>query len=530
MSSPEAAAVDRGSGRWVQSTVGAARSPAGLAAALSTLLSLIWVFLPPTGSDLAAQVAHAEFFGRVGWLPVDMRWFGGTDVFSYSVISPPLMALLGVSAFAVLTTVLASALFGLLLARCDVHRPRVAALVGTGCFAGNLMVGRLTFALGIAVGLATLLAIWVPGRARVVLLVFGAVMTWAASPLAALFLAMVGVGLVLRRHVAVGVALASTVGVLLAASAVLGQRGVMPMGADDLVKGLVVCAVVALVTRYPVVRIVAVLCAFSLVFAYCVATPVGVNAVRFPAIFAVPVVLATSRLRWRTLVPVVAVAALLIPPMNLSDAVLGRPAAEQHFFVALNRELVSLPITGRVEVVPTANRWEAVYVARRVPLARGWMTQVDKANNDLFFDSSKMTAGRYAGWLHRNAVQYVAVSDADPASSGAAEKMLVDTGLPYLSPVWNNADWTVYAVRHPTTVVSGATLVAQDDQGITFHATRPADVLVRVRWSSWLTLDGPGGCLHPEGSWTAVHVIRAGTYHLSSEIIPDSAAPVCAPS
>ena len=149
------------------------RSPALLATAFATVLSLIWFVLPPSGSDLAAQVAHADFFGRDGWLPVDMRWFGGTDVFGYSIISPPMMAALGVGLFGVLVTIAASGLLGLVLQKCKVPHPRMAALVGTGCFAANLMAGRLTFALGVAAGLATILCLWVEGRWRLPLLAAG---------------------------------------------------------------------------------------------------------------------------------------------------------------------------------------------------------------------------------------------------------------------------------------------------------------------------------------------------------------------
>jgi hypothetical protein len=512
-------------GSWLS---GAARSPVVLATGLATVLSMIWVFLPPTGSDLAAQVAHANFFGRDGWLPVDMRWFGGTDVLGYSVISPALMAAVGVSAFGVLTTVAASALLALLLQRSGVPHPRAAALLGVACFVANLMVGRLTFALGLAVGLATLLMLWVPGRVRVPLLALGTLLTWAASPLAALFLAMVGVALVLRRRVAEGVTMAMTGGVVLLLSAAIGQRGVMPMDGWDAVRGVLACALVAFVTRYQVVRIVAALSALSVVAAYFVASPVGFNATRFPAIFAVPVALATSRLPWRRLVPVLVATLLLIPPMSLSDAVVGQPATQRHFFSGLDHALLSRTITGRVEVVPTANRWEAVYVARRIPLARGWMTQVDKADNPLFFDPTLMTAGNYRVWLRQNAVQYVAVSVAPPAAAGASEKSLVESGLPYLTAVWHNAFWTLYAVDHPTTTVQGATLLRQDGGGVTFDALRAGPVHVRVLWSRWLTLDGPQACLREAGRWTQVMVSVPGVYRLSSELIPDGRSVLCA--
>jgi hypothetical protein len=494
---------------------------------VAVLVSALWAVLPPSGSDLAAQVAHADFFGSDGWLPVDMGWFGGTDVYGYSVISPPLMALIGVTAFGIVTTVAASGLLALLLRRSAVPRPRVAGLVGALIFGANLMVGRLTFALGICVGLATLLCLWVEGRRRVPLLVIGMIVTWAASPLAALFLMMVGVALVARRRVADGSILGMTGGLMLLASAVLGQSGVMPMELGDVVRGVVACALVASVTRYQLVRIVAGLSALSLVCAYAVATPVGVNALRLPAIFAVPVALATSRLRWRALIPLVAATLLLIPPMTLGDAVVGQPATQVAYFTPLDRQLEARQLTGRVEVVPTADRWEAVYVAGQVPLARGWMTQIDRANNALFFDSALMTPRRYQRWLQRNAVQYVAVSTAAPAAAGASEKALIAGGLPYLARVWHSTNWTLYAVRHHTTTVSGAVLLSQDARGVSFRSVAPGSVTVRVHWSRWLDLQGPRGCLQAEGRWTRVRVRTPGDYLLSSALLPQADHVTC---
>ena len=302
----------------------------------------------------------------------------------------------------------------------------------------------------------------------------------------------------------------------------------MPMGGDDLVRGLLACLVVAFVTRYHVVRIVAGLSALSLVFAYFVASPVGVNAIRFPAIFAIPVALATSRLPWRALVPALAVTLLLIPPMALSDAVVGLPSSQATYYAPLNHELSTRKLTGRVEVVPTLDRWESVYVAGRVPLARGWMTQVDRANNDLFFNASLMTPHRYQRWLQRNAVQYVAVSNATPATAGVAEKALIERGLPYLTLAWAGMNWQLYAVQDPTTTVSGAHLVSQDGKGVSFRAVSPGPVTIRVRWSRWLSLDGPSACLEPQGPWTLVEVRTPGEYVLSSALLPKSQPPQCA--
>jgi hypothetical protein len=47
------------------------------------------------------------------------------------------------------------------------------------------------------------------------------------------------------------------------------------------------------------------------------------------------------------------------------------------------------------------------------------------------------------------------------------------------------------------------------------------DVLVRVRWSRWLTVGGPGACVAAAADgWTTVRVTRPGEYRLSSGLRP----------
>jgi hypothetical protein len=52
---------------------------------------------------LSAQVAHAQLAGQHWPALLNLTWYGGFDPLGYSVLSPPVMALLGVR----LTTALA---------------------------------------------------------------------------------------------------------------------------------------------------------------------------------------------------------------------------------------------------------------------------------------------------------------------------------------------------------------------------------------------------------------------------------------
>ncbi|MDY7085832.1 MAG: hypothetical protein SYR96_12070, partial [Actinomycetota bacterium] len=279
------------------------------------------------GSDLAAQQARADFFARHGYTPVDLRWYAGVDQLGYSLISQPVMALLGVRVTGVLSLVAASVLFALLLRRTHAPRPLLGAVVGTFCIGGNLVSGRVTYGLGVALGLAALLALTTPRRRWLPpVLALAAGLT---SPVAALFMGLCGVALALslRRPLAphtspaiarpgaetseIAAAAPPTTaspalgrglspagaGPLLAVTAALpltlnalffGDGGWMNISLDDTVRAVVAALVVAaLVPRRPV-RIGGILAAVGVLAAALIHTPVGLNATRLAVMFTLP--------------------------------------------------------------------------------------------------------------------------------------------------------------------------------------------------------------------------------------------------
>jgi hypothetical protein len=54
------------------------RAVAGVVGA-SLVAAVAFLLAPPMGIDLAAQVAHADFWGRHGAAAVDFGWYGGTS-------------------------------------------------------------------------------------------------------------------------------------------------------------------------------------------------------------------------------------------------------------------------------------------------------------------------------------------------------------------------------------------------------------------------------------------------------------------
>ncbi|GIG60512.1 hypothetical protein Lfu02_48840 [Longispora fulva] len=317
-----------------------------------------------------------------------------------------------------------------------------------------------------------------------------------------------------------------------------GEGGVMNISAKDTRGAVIASLLVAVFAAHRPVRVGALLSAAGVFAAYLVPTPVGLNATRLAVMFALPVLAATARLphwstRARSTQPstaswrgapaflraalALAVAAaiwLLAPPVVLADLRdAGNPANERSFYTPLTEALGTQHAT-RTEVVPTRNYWEAAYVA---PLARGWLRQLDLERNPLLYENlpagTKLTADNYRAWLRDNAVSHVAVSDAEPSWLARPEAALIRSGLPYLTEVWHDAHWRLYAVADPTPVVPG--LVGQDAVSVTFAAEAPGSRVVRVRYSRWLRM--PGGRLTPgPGGWTTAEVPGPGLFRVSS--------------
>ena len=138
--------------------------PALTAGLAGVVLAVAYLLAPPPGTDLSAQVARADFVRAYGFTPVDLRWYGGTVQYGYSVVSSPVMALLGPRLTGALALVGSSVALAVLLHRCGARRPLLGGVLGAACFAGNLVSGRVTFALGVAFGLGALVALTAPAR------------------------------------------------------------------------------------------------------------------------------------------------------------------------------------------------------------------------------------------------------------------------------------------------------------------------------------------------------------------------------
>jgi hypothetical protein len=496
------------------------RGSPGIVAAgsLAVLFAAGYLLAAPMGRDLSAQIAHAQLAEQHWPAVLNLRWYGGFDPLGYSVLSPPVMALLGVRLTTALAYVVSVVLFAALLKGTTVARPAAGAIVGAVCLTGNLVTTRTTFELGLAVGLGALVALAL-GRLRVASGL--SVLAALSSPVAGLFLGVAGGALFLsgrrRGGVTLGVsALVPTIAVGMA----FGNGGYQTFGQNHALMGFLIClAVAGLCWRRPAVRWGALLSAGLVVAAYLLPTPVGTNANRLPELFAAPIIVAVAT------VPLVAVIAaiasvLLLPPVSITEMrERGDPALSAEFYAPLLEQLVARGVSGPIEVVPTLRRGEAAAVAPVVAIARGWSRQVDTGRNPLFYDGT-LNADTYRKWLDDNAISYVAISNGPHEWAATDEATLVGRGLPYLQAVWSDRTWTLYAVTNPRPVISlPGQVTARDGVSLTVSLPEPGEYVVRVHWSRYLSASN--GCVRPaEDEWSIVVVDHPATVKIEGSLTP----------
>jgi hypothetical protein len=496
--------------------------PVVAATAVAGILHVTWaLFLADGGGDLAAQSAWAEFAMRHPGSAYDLAWYGGMHPASYSVISPYLMALLGVRTTGVIAGTLSATLLAVLLMRSGIIRPLAPSLWGAFALSCNAVSGRVTFALGVLFGLAAVTLVFVrrgrPGPRGAAVLALGVLAT-LASPVAGLFLEVAAAALFLTRRRRPAYALAAGPPFVVAGSAILFPfSGVQPF--PWFLVAAPVASAVALAIYAPKswrsVRAGAVVYAAGTVLTWVIPSQVGSNVDRLALLFGGAVLLAAAMER-RLVILYVAFAATAGSQVSrpIFDVV-NTSSGNEHAGAVID-ELRRLGAGhGRVEVVPERTHLEATELAAQVNLARGWNRQADVDRNPLFYDGS-LTADNYHAWLRRWAVRYVVLSDVAPDWPGIHEARIVAAGQPWLPQIWRDGHWRVYRLTDPAPLADPpATVERADDGEIDVDVPAAGWVLVRVPWSPWLgVLDGNHGCVVQAGDWTRLYAPAPGRFRL----------------
>ncbi|MBV9916537.1 MAG: hypothetical protein JO153_08535 [Solirubrobacterales bacterium] len=503
---------------------------------LAALLATVYVIVSPPSFDLAAHLLRAKLFRAEGFGLWNNWWYGGHHTLGYSVLFPPISALLSPQLAAGLAAVGTAAAFEALARRHFGEDAWLGSLWFGAATATNLFTGRLAFAFGLLPAMLAMLALQ---RRQTLLATALAVLTALASPVAALFAALGGAAAAIgaysdRRHVASAQpGLAVVAGALLPVALLtlaFPEGGSEPFTFATLWPVLLIAAI-ALVTlprAETALRAGALLYSLGCIAAYLVSSPVGSNAARLGALLAGPL----AALIWWRRRPVWLLAAALpliyvqwqAPVRDVSHSA-NDPSISASYYrplLAFLERQSGPPF--RVEIPFTKFHWETYDVAPDFPLARGWERQLDIKYNPLFYGGA-LTPGTYRQWLHNLAVRFVAVSDARPDFSAERETQLINGGLPYLRPVLRTQHWRVFAVSAPTPIVAGtATLTRLASDSLTLYVSRPGTSEVRVRFSPYWSIENGSGCVRPSGDFTRVEMRSTGTVRLAISFAPDRIA------
>jgi hypothetical protein len=528
--------LDRGVRTWVRRIDPWHVAPAA-AAIVFAIVYLIW---EPRTVDLAAHTFRADLFGEEGFTIWNGQWYGGHHTPAYSILSPPLAWLLGPPLALALAAVASAALFPpLARGAFGDEKARWGSLWFGIATATLLFTARLPFALGVAFGLAALLAL--QRRHYAWAIVFAALCP-LGSPVAGLFLAMAGVSVALaasgdrtKRYEGLAIAVAAFVPPLFLAWAFPeGGWAPFPFTAYLPIPGFALACLIVLPREQRALRWGAALYGVGATVALLIETPMGGNAVRLGALFGGPVLLCAlwgrpiMRRLWA--VPLLAIGFAALAFWQWSPAVrdvikyIEDPAAKSDYFEPLRGFLFTLPDQRRVEIPFTRSHWEGAEVAMTVPLARGWLRQLDTGLHPIFYkgEISRLT---YASWLADNAVRYVALPSAKPDKSSYRERALIEQGLPYLRLRWKSRDWRVYEVlvAAPIVIPDGdANIVLEQMQSdeLLLDVKTPGEAIVKVRWTPYWYASN-GACVEPNGDWTRVIADEVGFVRLSTRFAPE---------
>jgi hypothetical protein len=503
-------------------------------------------------------VYRARLFSTAGLAIWDNAWYGGHYLLGYSLIFPPLGALLGVRWTGVIAVVISTLLFARLARRLGGFRVRAATVLFALGATGDLFIGRITFAVGVTFGLAAVLACVRGSRIACVVCSLACA---AASPVAAAFLVMGACAdfSAHRTRARAGLLGVPAACLVLALILLFPEGGYEPFALSSLLAagGATVVLLLLLRPADRLLRHLAWLYLAALVLAYVVRSPMGSNAVRFGVLFAPAALagrvgvadvqraflrlgealrrrrphsgarLAIGRAAATGMLGLLGTAGVLWQAAGPIDQSVGAsldPASHYDFYVpAIDYlETQSGGQAMRIEVPFTSSHWDATFLSRSFLLARGWERQLDTRYDALFYTPA-FTAAAYQAWLLDNAVAFVALSSAPPDFSSVREAALIRGGLPFLHSVYKTARWQIYAVIGARPLASGpGSLTRVDADGFRLSAARSGRFVVRVHYTPyWTATAGVASVSRAPGGWTEVVVGAPGVVTIAAKLPDD---------
>jgi hypothetical protein len=512
------------------------RRPVIVATAAAAVLHLLWaLFLAKDSGDMAAQYAWTQFIRAHPSATYNLSWYGGLHPASYSILSPYIMAALGVRTTAVIAGTLSATVAAALVMRAKVERPLIPVLWTTFALWCDVVSGRVTFALGILFALVATVLLFPPERAvrgrpqRLAMATALTALATMCSPVAGLFMLVVAAAMFLTGRRKESYPLFAAPPLVVGATSLLFPfYGVQPFAWYFAIIPFAIAVVsgVVMPRHWRSMRTGAWVYGLGVALTWIVPSPIGSNVERLALLFGGTLLLVIARgTAWggrRAL-------ALWLAFAGVAAWQITKPIVDQ-----VNTTAVSATIKhagpliselrhvradrGRVEVVPLRSHWEASGLSPYVNLARGWNRQADVERNALFYDGS-LTPDTYRDWLRRWSVTYVVLPSDEPDGAAVREAKIVAAGQPWLRPVWKDANWQLFEVSG-TDPLADPPAVVNEAGPAELTVTMPVagSTLLRIPWSPVLGIEGTSdnkhGCLVQDGDWTRLYAPQAGKYRI----------------
>nr|MBA2474988.1 hypothetical protein [Actinomycetota bacterium] len=494
----------------------------------------------PPAIDAPAHL-YRTFLVEQGVHLWDNLWYAGQyPLASYSFLYYLPAALVGNIPLVAAAAVASAALFASVVVREWGAVGRLPALAFGLLAGGPLLTGTYSYGLGLACLLGALRALQ---AGRLGLAGACAALTLGFSPLAFCFLCLILLAVALgrrhlgRRTLVIAGGLAALGALELAALALFPAESIYPFSVLNLLGVLTTSAIgTALASRAPHGRTLVVFFllwgAVSLL-AFAVPTPIGSNLTRLRFLVFPLAILTVLLVRFRPRPLALAALALgfaynVVPYVTaVARAGDGRASAASFWAPALDYLRVHSTPDYRVEVVQTFDHWEAYRLPRAgFSLARGWYRQLDVAQNPALY-GEVLTPTAYRAWLRRLGVRLVLLPRVRLDELGARrEAALLRSGRSGLRPVFESSDWTIYALRRPTPILTGpapAGLTSVGHERIAGWTARPGRYLLRIRHTPYLR--SAGACLRPAANgMTILETRRAGAFVLHASVRPGELA------
>jgi hypothetical protein len=426
--------------------------------------ALLW--LGPPGADTAAHVYQLWLFRHHGLTPWDNYWYSGRWVFvTYSFLYYPLAAFVGIKVLAILSVATASAAFARLV------RWTPATVTFALVWGAYTISGAYPFMLGAAFALLALLT------RRVWLFAILAALTWAASPLAVLMLAVAVVGLRRRMESLLTLAL---MGLQVVLAHIFHGRGHFPFPWPEILASLVFSVGGAVLARGRALRGIFLAYAGLVVLSVTFQSQLGENAARL-RFAALPLALLVVRgHRFRIAVPLVALCAAYNVTPLLSSYEKGRDEHAHHraFWASAIQFLRAHDDPNfRVNALDTVGHWEAVRLPEAgFPITRGWYRQDDFPENAILY-SDDLNLKTYVSWLHSRGVRYVLVPQ-DRLDYSSRREAVVAAKLHFVT---RRGHVAIYEVPHPRRIVPGATIVRLTHDQVRLRVPRAGRYTLAIR-------------------------------------------------